>query len=146
MHIGTVIKMERLRQEIKQETLAKGICSVPHLSRIENGNSKPSEKTLNILSTKLGIRLVDGVDLIQPFPKIDFDKIAQRCMTVINLRDEVGTFQLIDELSALLQAEELDPQLRINLQLAVLRLRLVSKGNAQEVLREIRKYEEIESA
>ncbi|REB07856.1 XRE family transcriptional regulator [Sporosarcina sp. BI001-red] len=34
---GTQIKKERLRQGVKLEVLAKGICSPSYVSRIENG-------------------------------------------------------------------------------------------------------------
>ena len=145
MHIGTVIKMKRLRKEMKQGTLAKGICSIPHLSRIENGNSKPSEDILEMLSKKLGVVLVYEVDPIKPNLKVEMDKILERCINVINMRDQEGVSQLIDELAVLRQSTEFDARLSIDLDLTVLRLRLVQKRNAKDVLHEIRKYEKIES-
>lgn len=52
--IGEIIREERIRKKISQEELCFGICSVPTLSRIENGIQKPSLKVEEALLERLG--------------------------------------------------------------------------------------------
>ena len=52
--IGEIIREERNRRKISQEELCFGICSVTTLSRIENGNQKPSLKVEEALLERLG--------------------------------------------------------------------------------------------
>lgn len=52
--IGEIIREERKRKKISQEELCFGICSVTTLSRIENGNQKPSLKVEEALLERLG--------------------------------------------------------------------------------------------
>lgn len=46
--IGLVIKMERLRQGMKQITLSKGICTPSYLSKIENNITLPGEDIITL--------------------------------------------------------------------------------------------------
>ncbi|WP_378151521.1 helix-turn-helix domain-containing protein [Chungangia koreensis] len=55
--IGQMIRQERFKQKMKQSTLAEGICSASHLSKIENGTAIPSEEVLQLLLNKLGIEI-----------------------------------------------------------------------------------------
>lgn len=55
--IGHVIRSERLKKNMKQSYLAKGICSPSYLSKIENNTTEPSEEILYLISKKLGIDL-----------------------------------------------------------------------------------------
>ncbi|MGE7983663.1 tetratricopeptide repeat protein [Solibacillus sp. NPDC093137] len=57
MMIGHVIRSERLKKNMKQSYLAKGICSPSYLSKIENNSTEPSEEILHLISEKLGIEL-----------------------------------------------------------------------------------------
>ncbi len=52
--IGKIIREERIRKKISQEELCFGICSVPTLSRIENGAQKPTLKVEEALLERLG--------------------------------------------------------------------------------------------
>lgn len=52
---GAVIKKRREELFIGQKELAEGICSVPTLSRIENGDRIPSRDTLEMLIQRLGL-------------------------------------------------------------------------------------------
>ncbi len=54
---GHVIKFERMRQNIKQVELAKGICSPAYLSKIESNSIVPSEDILESLFTNLGLSI-----------------------------------------------------------------------------------------
>lgn len=52
-NIGLLIKMSRIQQNMKQITLAKGICSTSYLSKIENNQTVPSEEVLQLLLARL---------------------------------------------------------------------------------------------
>ena len=54
-NIGLLIKMSRIQQNMKQVTLAKGICSTSYLSKIENNQTVPSEDVIKLLIDRLGI-------------------------------------------------------------------------------------------
>lgn len=55
--IGYRIKRERIKQELKQSFLAKGICSPSYLSKVENETIKPNKEILNLLLKKLDLNL-----------------------------------------------------------------------------------------
>lgn len=60
--IGQLIRHERLKKKIKQSTLAEGICSASHLSKIENGTTIPSDEVIKLLLDRLGIEILDVSD------------------------------------------------------------------------------------
>ncbi len=142
MYVGTMIKMERLKQKMKLDSLSKGICSVSHLSRIENGKSEPSGEILKLLSDRLGMFF----EAERKVEKVKFLEFEELCSRIINLRDKEGAARFIDELSELLAASSFDMQTRIKLDLMVLRLRLVITGQEKEVLGELATYQEMISA
>lgn len=51
---GYIIKSRREEMGYTQEELADGICSVPTLSRIENGERMPSKENFEALLQRLG--------------------------------------------------------------------------------------------
>lgn len=53
--IGHLIKEYRIRSNIKQSVLCKGICSTSYLSKIENGQVIPSEEITKLLLKRLKI-------------------------------------------------------------------------------------------
>ncbi|WP_392454338.1 helix-turn-helix domain-containing protein [Chryseomicrobium aureum] len=59
MKIGSLIKFHRTKQGLTQQTLADGICSVPHLSKIENNSKEANEETIRLLLERLSIDLQD---------------------------------------------------------------------------------------
>lgn len=58
-NIGLLIKMSRIQQNMKQVTLAKGICSTSYLSKIENNQTVPSEDVLQLLLERLHLDYED---------------------------------------------------------------------------------------
>lgn len=56
-NIGLIIKQSRLEMNIKQVNLAKGICSVSYLSKVENNKLFPSDNILFELLKKLKLTL-----------------------------------------------------------------------------------------
>ncbi|MFP7297133.1 helix-turn-helix domain-containing protein [Neobacillus niacini] len=57
MSIGKVIYYHRRRQNKTQEQLCQGICSVTHLSKIENNVKDANPKTLQLLCERLNISI-----------------------------------------------------------------------------------------
>ena len=58
-NIGLLIKMSRIQQNMKQVTLAKGICSTSYLSKIENNQTVPSDDVLHFLLERLQLDYED---------------------------------------------------------------------------------------
>ena len=56
MSIGLIIKYERLKQDIKQTNLAKGICSISYLSKIEHNLVEPNPEIIELLLSRLNIK------------------------------------------------------------------------------------------
>jgi transcriptional regulator with XRE-family HTH domain len=52
--LGPIIKNRRIELGLSQEDLADGICSVPTLSRIENGERMPTKNHFEMLMQRLG--------------------------------------------------------------------------------------------
>jgi HTH-type transcriptional regulator, quorum sensing regulator NprR len=57
MHFGPLIKFYRVQQGLTQKELANGICSVPHLSKIESNSKEANEETMGLLLERLGVNL-----------------------------------------------------------------------------------------
>ncbi|MBN3554109.1 helix-turn-helix transcriptional regulator [Fictibacillus nanhaiensis] len=57
MNLGEKIRYFRRVKNLSQQELATGICSVPYLSKIENGVTEPSEEIQQHLAERLNIRL-----------------------------------------------------------------------------------------
>lgn len=63
--IGSIIKLNRLKQNISQKSLAKGICVPSYLSRIESGEFLPSDDVISIIFDKLGLKYNDSEEFIK---------------------------------------------------------------------------------
>ncbi|MFD1736294.1 tetratricopeptide repeat protein [Bacillus salitolerans] len=55
MNIGFIIRGYRKKLELTQDALAHGICSVSHLSKIENGSKEVNHKTIDLLLLRLNL-------------------------------------------------------------------------------------------
>ena len=55
MKIGSLIKYHRTKLGMTQNTLAMGICSIPHLSKIENNSKEGNRETIRLLLERLSI-------------------------------------------------------------------------------------------
>ena len=53
--VGTLIRRERLRQNLSQEGLCRGVCAVSYLSKIEQGKAAPSPEVTELLLHRLGV-------------------------------------------------------------------------------------------
>ena len=63
--VGTLIRRERLRQNLSQEGLCKGICVVSYLSKIEQGKAEAGEDILLPLLHRLGIEYETDRDFLK---------------------------------------------------------------------------------
>ncbi|MDR7079089.1 transcriptional regulator with XRE-family HTH domain [Neobacillus niacini] len=55
MEFGPLIKYYRTQKGITQKELATGICSIPHLSKIENNSKDANEETISLLLARLEV-------------------------------------------------------------------------------------------
>ena len=55
MEFGPLIKYFRTQKGITQKELATGICSIPHLSKIENNSKDANEETISLLLARLEV-------------------------------------------------------------------------------------------
>lgn len=62
--IGALIRRERLRQNLSQEGLCRGICAVSWLSKIEQGKAEATDDVLRPLLERLGIRYETDPDFL----------------------------------------------------------------------------------
>ena len=63
--IGSIIKLNRINQNISQKDLSKGICVPSYLSRIENGELLPSDDVLSIIFNKLSLKFNNSEKFIK---------------------------------------------------------------------------------
>ncbi|OCA87558.1 hypothetical protein A8F94_06780 [Bacillus sp. FJAT-27225] len=59
MEIGPIIKYYRTQKGMTQKELAEGICSIPHLSKIEHNSKEGNRETIALLLDRLGIEVED---------------------------------------------------------------------------------------
>ena len=59
MKIGSLIKYYRTKLGMTQNAVATGICSIPHLSKIENNNKEANSETIRLLLERLNINIHD---------------------------------------------------------------------------------------
>lgn len=62
--IGALIRRERLRRNLSQEGLCKGVCAVSWLSKIEQGKAEAGEDVLRPLAERLGIQYETDPDFL----------------------------------------------------------------------------------
>ncbi|WP_339249889.1 helix-turn-helix transcriptional regulator [Sporosarcina sp. FSL W8-0480] len=77
--------MERRTQKMKQAVLAKGICSISYLSRIENGKIEPNEEVVEMLFNRLELSFPEKPSV----ERVDVDEIKELCTKIINLREDI---------------------------------------------------------
>ncbi|WP_323611952.1 helix-turn-helix transcriptional regulator [Erysipelothrix enhydrae] len=65
--LGTLLRNDRLNQNMSQQALCEGICSISYLSKIESNTVTPSEEILYLLFDCLGINLVQDQSKIEMF-------------------------------------------------------------------------------
>lgn len=64
---GTLLRMERIRQQKGQKEICYGICVPSYLSKIEHGSVCPDKKLLGALFARLGIRYEDDPEILKEY-------------------------------------------------------------------------------
>ena len=59
MQIGSLLKYHRTKKGLTQSQLAMGVCSVPHLSKIENNSKEANVETIRLLLSRLDVDVQD---------------------------------------------------------------------------------------
>ncbi|HEX5563791.1 MAG TPA: helix-turn-helix transcriptional regulator, partial [Sporosarcina sp.] len=62
MNIGSILKYYRMKNNMTQSELCKGVCSISHLSKIESNKYIPHTETINELFKRMGIEWEREVD------------------------------------------------------------------------------------
>ena len=140
MKVGHLIRAERIRQDMKQLVLAKGICTPSYLSKIERNLIFPSEEIVTLLFNRLGI---DSSKLEKHDRKteIDFEKMLEASYKeVITNRDENFTKQKLEYLEQHSPLFE-NQTLYYTYLLVLLRFRLILGRNSDERKKEIEDLE-----
>ena len=93
MKIGSLIKYHRTKQGMTQNTLAMGICSIPHLSKIENNSKEANTETIRLLLERLKINLQDVKKSEQ-----NIQYLLNRLLEHMNFQEEVKAKEALEEL------------------------------------------------
>ncbi len=67
---GRLLKYQRLRQGLTQDYVCRGICTVSHLSKIENGKAEAPSDLMRALFKRLNVALYDDVVFIERYKGI----------------------------------------------------------------------------
>ncbi|WP_202078322.1 helix-turn-helix transcriptional regulator [Caldalkalibacillus salinus] len=136
--IGQKIYYFRKSNGMTQEQLAHGICSVSHLSKIENGHETPSQDILGHLCNRLGITL-DDIDMEKE--EQAFDQLLQDWYRVIMKRNQQEmdrVYQLVKEKKKTIQS----PPLLLKCELFFARYLMINDKHdeALSILKEIKEH------
>ncbi|MFS1519563.1 tetratricopeptide repeat protein [Bacillus sp. SCS-151] len=84
MNFGRLIYYHRKRTGLTQQQLVEGICSVSHLSKIENNSTEMSKETMHLLCERLNIQLSEEKHHIN---RIEKDiKSLNKALTSLNIQ------------------------------------------------------------
>lgn len=64
---GTLLRMERLRQQKGQKEICTGICVPSYLSKIERGSVRPDAQIMSALYKRLGIRYENDPEILRGY-------------------------------------------------------------------------------
>gem|GEM_PF-5749302 len=95
MHIGKRIRYLRMKNNLSQEKLAKGIISVSHLSNLESGRYSASEETIQFLAKRLKVKASYLLDCFTANDKLE-EVLAQLFFTIISEVDD--TSQILESI------------------------------------------------
>lgn len=62
MNVGSILKYYRMKNNLTQGELSKGVCSISHLSKIESNKYIPHNETINELFQRMGVEWEREVD------------------------------------------------------------------------------------
>lgn len=102
--VGGLIRRYRVEHRISQEELAEGICSVPTLSRIENGERLPSKANYDALMQRLGYS-TEICDLYINDHECDIHELRYKLRLSVSKRNFTEARQLLEQMKLLREAQ-----------------------------------------
>lgn len=131
-NFGNLIKVERMRKNMKQSVLARGICSISYLSKIENNQTTPSDEVLELIFERLELDVPLYYDFSE---KIDQTKkeIRDTLKEALLSRQEEKYFKQIEKFKTnpvVLQSKEL----YVTLLITLARFGITPGGNVQYLI------------
>lgn len=99
--LGPIIRNRRIELGLSQEDLADGICSVPTLSRIENGERMPTKNHFEMLMQRLGYSAM-SLDFFTDKHDFKIHELKFQIRQAYVIRDFLLTKRLLDEYEELI--------------------------------------------
>lgn len=96
-NFGHVIKLERIRRNMKQISLAHGICTPSYLSKIENNSIVPSQEVVDLLLNRLELSVIQNKNIDD---ESYLKKIREIYFNAIMNKDRELTAQQLKEINA----------------------------------------------
>ena len=96
-NFGHVIKLERIRRNMKQISLARGICTPSYLSKIENNSIVPSQEVVDLLLKRLELSVIQNKNVDD---ESYLKKIREMYFNAIMNKDRELTAKQLKELNA----------------------------------------------
>ncbi|WP_432357169.1 tetratricopeptide repeat protein [Sporosarcina sp. UB5] len=141
MKIGHLIRAERIRQDMKQVVLAKGICTPSYLSKIERNQIEPSDDITVLLMERLGMdpgKLQENDEETE----IEFEKmLLETYRDVLTTRDSNFTREKLEYLEQNAPLFEND-SLHFTYSLITFRLNMMVRIDSEKLKQEINILEE----
>lgn len=110
LQFGYIIQKRREELGLSQEDLADGICSVPTLSRLENGTRMPTQDNFEMLLQRLGLSdIITNNYVDKKTLRLHELKFNIR-QAIINKEDEIGKNLLEDFKNSLEKPTAIDKQ------------------------------------
>ncbi|MDY0406636.1 helix-turn-helix transcriptional regulator [Virgibacillus sp. 179-BFC.A HS] len=104
MEIGAFIKLQRIKREMTQEELARGIVSMSYLSKIENQKTEASPEVISLLCTRLGLEIDSERDMtIKEKCQNWYDSLYE----VNDKQEIIDTYEELNELLSLVRSDSL---------------------------------------
>lgn len=111
--LGPIIRNRRLELGLSQEDLADGICSVPTLSRIENGERMPTKNHFEMLMQRLGYSAM-SLDFFTDKQDFLIHELKFKIRQAYVAKDFLLANRLLDEYEDLISNESnIDQQFRM---------------------------------
>lgn len=99
--LGPIIRNRRIELGLSQEDLADGICSVPTLSRIENGERMPTKNHFEMLMQRLGYSAM-SLDFFTDRQDFQIHELKFKIRQAYVIKDYLLVGKLLDEYKELI--------------------------------------------
>lgn len=97
LQIGEIIKRYRQKNRMTKTELAKGICSISYITRIENGERCPTSVILRQIANKLGITTEQLFRTIESPSALQIKQIINQSLIYVEKFDFENMYKLVNE-------------------------------------------------